>query len=509
MRFKPLWMLAGWVLVGSSAAAAADGGATAATSARKGLAFQVVERNVGALADIGDSIFYFGELGMQEVESTRLLADTLSAAGFKVERGGAGMPTALWAEWGTGRPRIAVVTEIDALPGGSQTPGSLERKPLVIGAPGHMEGHNTQGGVATVAAFAVKEVMQRYHIPGSVAVSFGPAEEQLISRPFLVRAGQFKEVDDIIIIHIGSVLATGYGLANYAQIGANVTFHGKGAHGSADPWDGKNALDAVELMDAGLAMLREQLRPTARVGRSITLGGVSPSIIPDLAKSAWVVHDATMPFAKEDFDKLVHVAEGAALMTGTTQEMALSTAAWPQLANKTLAATIQSNIAKVGMPQWTGAENDFAKALQHEVGQPEVGLSTEPTPLGARPQSASSNDNGDVTWTVPAGSLNFPAAVSGVSFHEWHAAITPTSSIAHKGMTAGAKVLAASILDLLTSASLRAAIRAEFEAETRATPYVSPLPADAKPPLDLNAAVMDRYRAEMRKYYLGKTPRLQ
>ena len=131
------------------------------------------------MTDISDSIYYFGELGMQEFESTKLLKDTLEAAGFKVELGGAGMPTNLWAEWGSGQPKIAIVTEIDALPGGSQTPGEFARKPLVQDGPGHMEGHNTHGGVASTAAFAVKQVMQRYNMPGTVAISFGPAEEQL------------------------------------------------------------------------------------------------------------------------------------------------------------------------------------------------------------------------------------------------------------------------------------------------------------------------------------------
>src|SRR5207253_5686459 len=155
---------------------------------------------------------------MQEFEGAKLLRDTLAAAGFKVELGGAGMPTNVWAEYGNGRPKIAIVTEVDALPGGSQTHGTWERKPLVKDGPGHMEGHNTHGGVASLAAFAVKQVMQRHNLPGTVAISFGPAEEQLASRPFLVRAGYFKDVDAVIYLHIRDSVATGYGLQNYAAI---------------------------------------------------------------------------------------------------------------------------------------------------------------------------------------------------------------------------------------------------------------------------------------------------
>src|SRR5262245_21307623 len=156
---------------------------------KKRLAFETIDRNVQQMTDISDSIYHFGELGMQEFESTKLLKDTLTAAGFKVDLGGAGMPTNLWAEWRSGRPKIAIVTEIDALPGGSQTPGEFTRKPMVKDGPGHMEGHNTHGGVASMAAFAVKQVMQRYNLPGTVPVSFGPAEEQIASRPYIVRAG--------------------------------------------------------------------------------------------------------------------------------------------------------------------------------------------------------------------------------------------------------------------------------------------------------------------------------
>src|SRR2546428_13881103 len=176
--------------------------AGAAADERKQLAFEVVDRNAQQMTDISDSLFYFGELGMQEFESTKLLKETLTAAGFKVELGGAGMPTNLWAEYGSGRPKIAIVSEVDALPGGSQTPGTYERQPLVKDGPGHMEGHNTHGGGASLAAFAVKQVMARHNIPGTVAISLGPAEEQLASRPFLVRAGLFKDADAVILLHI-------------------------------------------------------------------------------------------------------------------------------------------------------------------------------------------------------------------------------------------------------------------------------------------------------------------
>jgi len=480
----------------------------AASTEQKQFAWSIVDNNAAPLAKIGDSIFYFGELGMQEFESTKLMKEVLEAAGFTVELGAAGMPTNLWARWGTGHPAVAIVSELDALPGGSQTPLEFSRKPLVAGAPGHMEGHNTHGGVAAAAAFAVKQTMQRYNIPGSVIISFGPAEEQIISRPYIVRAGYFKDLDAVIYLHIGDGFATGYGLANYASISAHFTFHGKTAHGAVDPWDAKDALDAVALMDVGVAYLRQQLHPTYRAHRVITNGGVQPNVIPDLAQAWWWVRDANMPDAKETFDKVVNIAQGAALMTGTTVEHRVIANAWPQLGMKAIAEAVQRNIEAVGMPQWSEEEQHFARGFQKSAGREVVGLKTAVTPFGARSQSYSSNDSGDVSWTVPAGLLAFPASVPGIQYHEWHAAITPTSTIAHKGMVAGAKVLAASLLDLLTEPELLQKARAEFEATTKASPYFAVLPADAKPPLDLNKATMELYRPQMRQFYLNEAPRL-
>ena len=500
-KLKPA-MIGGLSLLGLVAASVCQ-----AADERKQVAFDAVDRNVAQMAAISDAIYYFGEPGMQEIESTKLLKGTLEAAGFRVDLGGAGMPTNLWAEWGSGHPKIAVVTEIDALPSGSQKPLEFTHTPLVPGAPGHMEGHNTHGGVASVAAFAVKQAMERFHLPGTVAVSFGPAEEQLASRPFIVRAGYFKDVDAVIYLHIGPVLATGYGLQNYAAISSIFTFHGKTAHGAINPWDGKDAVDAVELMDIGFDKLREHLHPTYRAHRTITNGGIQPNIIPDTGQIWWFVRDAGMPAAKETYDKLVKIAEGAALMTGTTYDVKYAASAWPQLASRTIAEAIQNNIDTVGVPAWSDDEQKFARDFQKSADRPVVGLRTRPEALGERRQSASSNDNGDVSWVVPAGLLNFPASVPGIEYHEWHAAVTPVSSISHKGQAAGAKVLAASIIELLTSPELLAKAKDEFATESKKTPYFSLLPADVQPPVDLNRAEMEKFRPQMRRFYLDAAPR--
>lgn len=479
----------------------------AETDGAKALANEVVERNAEQIATIGDTVYYFGELGMQEFESAKFVKRVLELIGFTVETGTAGMQTNIWAHLGTGKPQIVIVTEMDALPGGSQTPGSIERKPLVVGAPGHMEGHNTHAGVAIGAAYAVKQAMQRYNIAGSVAISIGPAEEQLVSRPYLVRAGLFKDADIAILLHIGDNFSTAYGLTNYAAISAKFTFHGKTAHGAVNPWDGKDAVDAVESMDIGFDKLREHLHPTYRAHRTITAGGIQPNIIPDYGQIWWFVRDADMASAKETFDKLVKIGEGAALMTGTTYEYQIDAAAWPQLGLKSVAEILHANIDAVGMPQWSGDEEAFARKFQAAMGAKVVGLNTKQRPLGGQPQVAASDDKGDVSWVVPSGALSFPASVPGISYHNWQAAVTPTSTIAHKGMVAGSKVLAGAILDFLLQPELIKAARAEFEKATTEMTYFPVLPADAKPPLDLNKEAMEQYRGEMRKFYLDQPVR--
>src|ERR1044072_515906 len=246
------------------------------------------------------------------------------------------------------------------------------------------------------------------------------------------------------------------------------------------------------------------MRPSQRAHRTITQGGIQPNIIPDLGQVWWFVRDSNAPWAKENFDKLVNVARGAALMTGTTMEMEPFGAAWPSLANRAIAEAIQKNIELVGMPKWTDDEIKFAKEVQKSLGAKEVGLATTVTPLRADTQNTSSNDIGDYTWNVPMGSLRFPSAIPGVQAHHWTAGIAPTTSIAHRGAVVGAKVMAASILDLLTSPELRAAAKKQFDEDTKDMKYFSLVPPGAKPPLDLNKEMMEKYRPAMRKFYLTK-----
>src|SRR5918999_1709632 len=288
-----------------------------APSKEKDFVFKVVERNSKAIALLGDNIYYFAELGMQEFETAKLMTQILEDGGFKVQRGISGMPTAFMATYGSGQPVVAIHTEYDTTPGNSQTPGVPEHKPLVEGAPGHAEGHNVNAAVIVGAAFAVEKAMDEYKLPGTLKVFGAPAEELLLPRPYFVRDGFFKDVDVAFHTHIGEELRTEYGLRQYALISAEFSFKGQSAHSASAPSAARDALDAVELMSMGFDKLRERLEPTQRSHRVISYGGDQPNVIPAAARIWWFFRETTIAKAQENFEKAKKVAEGAALMTNT------------------------------------------------------------------------------------------------------------------------------------------------------------------------------------------------
>ncbi|HWO42075.1 MAG TPA: amidohydrolase, partial [Candidatus Eisenbacteria bacterium] len=475
----------------------------------KEFVFKVVERNSKAIALLGDNIYYFAELGMQEFETTKLMTQILQDAGFKVERGISGMPTAFVATYGSGKPVVAIHTEYDTTPGNSQTPGVPEHKPLVEGAPGHAEGHNVNAAVMIGAAFAVKKAIDQYKIPGTLKIFGAPAEELLIPRPYFVRDGYFNDVDVAFHTHIGEELRTEYGVRQYALISAEFTFKGQSAHSASAPWAGRDALDAAELMSIGFDKLREHLEPTHRSHRVITQGGDQPNVIPSSAKIWWFFREATIEKAQENFEKAKRVAQGAALMTNTEYSVQVFSAIWPTRGNRTLAEVTQKNIELVGMPKWTEDEQNLAKALQKNLKAKPEGLHREISPLRESRQSASSNDAGEVTWIVPTGRVTFPANIPGIPNHHWAAGVAPATSIAHKGAVAGAKVLAASALDFLMNPKLVDEAKATFAKETAGFQYRSFLPADQKPPIHFNKELMERYRPLLSKYYLKEKPKFE
>ena len=468
----------------------------------KETAFQAVERNKEEIAKVGDAIFSYAELGMQEFETSALCARVLKDMGYKVETGISGVPTAIMATYGSGKPVIAVHIEYDAEPSCSQEAGVTERQEIVKGAPGHAEGHNTNAAVWIGAAFAVKEAMDKHALKGTIKLFSAPAEEQDGTRPYFVRDGYFKDVDAAFHAHVGGDLSTSYGLRQYADISVEYEFFGKTAHASVSPWTGISAVDAVKLMDIGWDVLREHLAPTQRSHSVILNGGVQPNVVPDYARIWFEFRETSYEGANNLYLKARNVAQGAALMTGATFKETMLSACWPTRDNQTMAEIVQSNIELVGLPTWSAEEQALARAIQKAADVKETGLVTRLSPLREAVMSTSSNDSGDITWTVPHGRITIPSNVPGVPFHHWCAAVAEATSIAHKGEAAAAKVLAGSIVDLLANPDLLAKAKETFKREIAGSVYKPLLPADQKPRINLNQDEMAKYRDRMKEHYL-------
>ncbi len=456
-----------------------------------------------------DQIFSYGELGFQEVETSRYLVGVLRKHGFEVREGISGMPTAWMASWGSGKPIIALGSDIDGIPQASQKPGVAYRDPLVEGAPGHGEGHNSGQAVIITAAIAVKKVMEREKIPGTLRIWPGVAEELVAGKAYFVRDGFFRDVDVTLFTHVASNLATGYGDAGgTGLVSVEYSFLGETAHAAGAPWRGKSALDAVELMNVGWNYRREHLRLPHRSHYVIRNGGDQPNVVPRTASVWYYFRDIDYPKIMELWEIGNRMAEGAALMTNTRiDSVRVLGAAWPRHFNRPVAEAMTKNIEQVGLPAWSEADQQMARAVQRELNVEEQGLDTTLAPLGTgvRPEDnrgGGSDDIGDISWVVPTVTLRFPSNIPNLPGHHWSNAISMATPIAHKGATAGAKVTAMTMLDLLTQPALVDSAWAYFrEVQTKDIQYEPLIRPGDTPATEMNADIMQRYRPEMRKHY--------
>jgi aminobenzoyl-glutamate utilization protein B len=494
------------------AAAIALAGPAAAAPRPSGLkarAVAGVEARAKMAQVVNDTLFSFSELGFQEVETARYLTALLEKNGFKVERGVAGLPTGWIARWtsGSGGPVIALGSDIDGIPKANQKPGVPWRDPLVPGAPGHGEGHNSGQAVNIVAALAIKELMERENIPGTLMLWPGVAEELVAGKAFMVREGSFNGVDAVIFTHVGDNLKTSWGQpSGTGLVSVRYTFNGESAHAAGRPWRGRSALDAVELMDMGWNMRREHLRPEQRSHYVITDGGDQPNVVPSVA-TVWYY------FREQDFDRIRNlygigndIADGAAKMTGTTVSRRIVGSAAPQHFNRPMAEAAYANIKAVGLPTWTPGEQAFAKLVQKNVGaEKQDGLAVkldELKPPPEKPESGGSDDIGDVSWTLPTITINYPSNIPELPGHNWANAIAMATPIAHKGIIAGAKVVAMTTLDLLTKPDLRRAAKDYYtNVQTKTQKYVPMIGASDKPAVEINSEIMARFKPELAKYY--------
>lgn len=458
---------------------------------------------------IVDMLFSFGELGFQEFESSRYLVDILKKNGFVVEEGIAGIPTAWIASWGSGKPVIALGSDVDGIPQSSQKPGVAYHDPLVEGAPGHGEGHNSGQSVNITAALAVKKLIEREKLSGTIKIWPGVAEELVGAKAYFIREGYFKDVDVVLFNHVGNNLSTGWGAtSSTGLVSVEYQFRGPSAHAAAAPWRGRSALDAVELMDIGWNFRREHLRLQQRSHYVITDGGDQPNVVPSTASVWYYFREIDYPHIKELWETGDTIAKAAAMMTGT--ELVSSPvlgAAWPHHFNKVLAETMDANIKQVGLPQWSDDDKTLAKAVQRELGVPEEGLATKLGGLAGpvkeeESRGGASDDIGDIAWNVPTVRLSFPSNIPNLPGHNWVNGIAMATPIAHKGATAGAKVQATTMLDLLLKPTLVENAWDYFRnVQTKTTKYVPLIRPQDKPAIWLNKKIMDQYRPAMRRYY--------
>jgi aminobenzoyl-glutamate utilization protein B len=476
--------------------------AVADVEARKDLTQQMI-----------DMIFSFGELGFQEVETSRYLVDILKKHGFTVEEGIAGMPTAFMATWGAGRPVIALGSDIDAIPQASQKPGVAWHEPLVEGAPGHGEGHNSGQAVVVTAALAVKRLMERERLPGTLKIWPGVAEELVGAKAYFVREGFFKDVDAAIFTHVGNNLGVSWGARDgTGLVSVEYTFRGETAHSAGAPWRGRSALDAVELMNAGWNYRREHLRLQHRSHYVIRNGGDQPNVVPRLASVWYYFRETTYPRIRELWALGDTMAKAAAMMTGTeVVSTRVLGSAWPQHFNRAIAEATYANIEKVGLPAWSEADQRLARAVQRELGVEARGLATELEKLQGpvseeQNRGGGSDDIGDISWNVPTVTLRYPSNIPNLPGHNWSNAIAMATPIAHKGATAGAKVLAMTVLDLLLRPDLVEQAWDYFRnVQTKDMKYEPLIRPEDRPAIELNRDVMERYRPAMRKFYYDPT----
>jgi len=478
-----------------------------------------VEANKDMAQQINDMLFSFAELGFQEEESFKYLTGLLEKEGFTVQKGIAGIPTAWIATWGSGKPLIAIGSDIDCIPKASQKPGVAYKDPIVDGAPGHGEGHNSGQALNIVAVLAVKKLMEREKIPGTLMLWPGVAEELVGTKAFYVRDGYFKNVDACIFTHVGNNLGVSWGdNGNNGLVSVKFNFEGQAAHAAGAPWRGRSALDAVELMNVGWNFRREHLELTQRSHYVVSDGGDQPNVVPSKASVWYYFRERTYPKIKKLFETGVKIAEGAAMMTDTKVSYEILGSAWPVHTNRVIAAAAYENIKKVGLPTWSEEDQLLARASQIELQAPKInGLATKLDSMGMptssapvvmmggqamTPMGGGSDDIADISWSLPTIVLRYPSNIPGLPGHHWANAISMATPIAHKGVVYGAKAEAMTLIDLLMKPEIIKEAWAYYNDEqTKDIKYEPLISPKEQPAIYLNKKIMTEFKPKLEKFY--------
>ncbi|MFV1450502.1 amidohydrolase [Maribacter sp. HS] len=431
---------------------------------------------------IANELWENPELGYLEENSSALLQETLGAAGFKVEKGVAGIPTAFTATYGSGSPVIGILGEFDALPGMSQSAEPI-KKSRVVDAPGQACGHHLFGTGSMAAAISVKNWLDATKKSGTIRFYGTPAEEGGSGKVYMVRAGLFNNVDAIVSWHPGDQ-NTSNPSTNLATISGKFTFKGVSSHAAAAPELGRSALDGVEGMNDLVNMLREHTTESTRIHYVITKGGDAPNIVPEEAQVYYVVRHANRKEVKAVWDRVVKAAEGSAIGTETEMSYEIIGGTYDRLPNEVLATLMHKNMEIVGGVNYTPEEIDFAKEIQKTLKTPkEIESAGEIKPMVFTYGKASA-DTGDVSWNAPLAAVRTATWVPGTPPHSWQAVAAGGTDIGYKGMMVAAKTMALTAIDIFEKPAVLTKIKAEFNERRGADFKYVALLGDREPALD-------------------------
>lgn len=454
------------------------------------------------LSYIAKEIWDNPQIALQEEFASALLAKELEADGFSIEWGVGQMPTAFIATWGEGSPIIGFLGEYDALPGLSQNL-CASKDPIETGGPGHGCGHNLFGTACMGSAMALKAAMGQNNIKGTLRFYGCPAEETLVGKTFMARAGAFDDLDAAISWHPGSSNIVWNG-SSLAMNSFKVNFHGVASHAGGAPHLGRSALDGVMLMDVGVNYLREHIMQEARIHSVVTSGGQAPNVVPAYAQIWYFVRAPHRHQVEEIYARMLDIAQGAALMSGTTHDIEFITGCYDVLPNNILSDLLLEKLQEAEGIQFTEQERAFAKELQSTFpqGSVERGFDWQQRsssinipknkiddPLwedvlphsDTPPLMGGSTEVGDVSWITPTAQLTTCCWPLGTPGHSWQTVASSGSSIGAKGMLFASKAMALAGLDLFTDADLLAKAQAEFEVAKDGQDYITPLPEGAIP----------------------------
>lgn len=476
-------------------------------------AWNWIEDNKEELIEASDKIWGYAELGLCEDKSSKLLAEKLKEHGFRVQHGVAGMPTAIFAEWGEGRPIIGCQGEFDALPGISNKVVPY-KEALVEDGMGHGCGHNIHGVTALSSVIAVKKVMEEEGLKGTIRFYGTPAEENFGGKVYMVREGLYDDVEAVFGHHPMSMNMAGL-MSSTATNSAKFHYYGKTAHAASSPEMGRSALDAIELMNVGVNYLREHMIQEARIHYVIEEGGGQPNVVPDYARSWYYIRSPQREQVDPLFERVKKIAEGAAMMTETELKIEHTGGIYNLIPNKVLADTVTVNMRQVGPPQYSEEELEFAAQIaksfpkEHRLAglqkmkipdwekYVDMDLVNEVLdPIGEGEVMAGSTDVGDVSWVTPAIEFSTTCNVLGAPGHSWQFVACSGSSIGHKSLVFAAKTMAGSVLDFITNPELVKQAKEEHRKRLMGLTYKPVGDPERRPPLDVARAMAEKVKGK-------------